>query len=108
MDDSNVMARVRSDDEPQSFWRSFFTHTNDPSLLSYYERITEGGQFALYDSETWWRDRYELLESRGYRLRPRFKPGWIPSWTGNNRVPFFRDDSCDHMVSWKVVFRTRL
>lgn len=27
-----------------------------------------------------WRDRQPYLESRGYMLRPRYRPGWQPSW----------------------------
>ncbi|KAH9850481.1 hypothetical protein C2E23DRAFT_835331 [Lenzites betulinus] len=35
----------------------------------------------LSDGEIWWRNHYDwLLQSRGYKLRPRYKPGWIPSW----------------------------
>ena len=30
--------------------------------------------------EEWWRQRSELFERRGYRMRPRFRPGWVPSW----------------------------
>nr|GAT58201.1 predicted protein [Mycena chlorophos] len=30
--------------------------------------------------ELYWCHHYEWLESCGYELRPRFKPGWIPSW----------------------------
>ena len=36
---------------------------------------------AQLDSvEVVWRDRQEYLESRGYLLRPRYKPGWTASW----------------------------
>lgn len=27
-----------------------------------------------------WVQRYELLKSRGYLLRPRYRPGWTPPW----------------------------
>ncbi|TRM59178.1 hypothetical protein BD626DRAFT_539448 [Schizophyllum amplum] len=30
--------------------------------------------------EQWWVDRQSWLENRGYMLRPRFRPGWKPSW----------------------------
>ena len=35
--------------------------------------------------ERWWVDRQEALEQAGYMLRPRFRPGWQPSWTGTNK-----------------------
>lgn len=31
--------------------------------------------------EIWWRARYERLKSRGYLLRSRYSPQWVPSWT---------------------------
>jgi len=35
---------------------------------------------ALMGGELFWRDHYQWLEASGYQLRPRFKPGWMPSW----------------------------
>jgi len=35
---------------------------------------------GLLPWEMWWRDCYRVLESRGYRLRPRYHPDWVPSW----------------------------
>lgn len=35
---------------------------------------------TLYGHEITWRDRQPFLESRGYMLRPRLRPGWTPSW----------------------------
>ena len=34
----------------------------------------------LMNFEVQWRDRQPMLEQRGYMLRPRYRPGWIPSW----------------------------
>ena len=39
-----------------------------------------GWPLQLNESEKWWRDRYNMLERRGYRLLPRYSPGWKPSW----------------------------
>ena len=39
-----------------------------------------GWPLQLNDSEKWWRDRYRMLERRGYRLLPRYSPDWKPSW----------------------------
>ncbi len=46
-----------------------------------------------------WIARYDLLERHGYRLRPRFKPGWIPSWQGTELNPFECEDGHLHLVS---------
>ncbi|KAL7282053.1 hypothetical protein ACG7TL_003520 [Trametes sanguinea] len=40
---------------------------------------------VLSEEECAWRDRYDLLEAHGYRLRPRLRPGWVPSWRGKPR-----------------------
>ena len=32
--------------------------------------------------EVFWRDHQVWLAERGYMLRPRYKPGWKPSWEG--------------------------
>ena len=47
--------------------------------------------FEVLDSEErYWRDRQEFLESRGYMLRPRFRPGWVPSWRGKSKYAVFK------------------
>lgn len=49
--------------------------------------------FELDDGEKFWRDRYEWLQQRGYVLRPRYKPDWVPSWTGSKKLPYYCEDS---------------
>jgi hypothetical protein len=44
-------------------------------------RLGPGGPYQdLSSHEITWRDRQQFLESRGYMLRPRLRPGWTPSW----------------------------
>ena len=38
---------------------------------------TRGGRLEF---ELFWVKHYTWLEERGYRLRPRYKPDWSPSW----------------------------
>ncbi|KAJ6498044.1 hypothetical protein C8R47DRAFT_1112658 [Mycena vitilis] len=40
-------------------------------------------------NEQFWIHYQQFLLSRGYQLRPRFRPGWVPSWTlpGSNFDP---------------------
>ncbi|KAM5532635.1 hypothetical protein V8D89_013679 [Ganoderma adspersum] len=47
----------------------------------------------LAPPELAWRDRQPYLESRGYLLRPRYRPGWMPSWRSDPSIrPFFAED----------------
>lgn len=39
--------------------------------------------------EIWWMERQEALETAGYMLRARYRPGWIPSWRGTTQ-PYFK------------------
>ncbi|KAH9959175.1 kinase-like domain-containing protein, partial [Russula dissimulans] len=36
-------------------------------------------------NEKWWVERQEALERAGYLLRPRYRPGWEPSWTSTKK-----------------------
>ncbi len=35
--------------------------------------------------EIWWVEQQEALERAGYMLRPRYRPGWKPSWVGTDK-----------------------
>ncbi|KAI9428515.1 hypothetical protein H4582DRAFT_676776 [Lactarius indigo] len=47
----------------------------------------------LSSQEVKWRDRQLFLESKGYMLRPRLRPGWEPSWISTGRHYEFFEDS---------------
>jgi hypothetical protein len=53
---------------------------------------------GLSTSEIWWMEQYDFLESRGYRLRPRYRPGWIPSWHTNGKPNYLCEDSAFSLV----------
>jgi hypothetical protein len=44
--------------------------------------LEEGG---LDEGEIYWRNKYQWLHDRGYQLRPRYSPDWIPSWVGTTK-----------------------
>ncbi|KAI0633607.1 kinase-like domain-containing protein [Trametes polyzona] len=46
---------------------------------------------GLFRDEFFWRDHYAWLLEQGYLLRPRYRPGWRPSWAGSKRNP----DKCE-------------
>jgi hypothetical protein len=39
----------------------------------------------LNELEKWWAERQKALEDAGYMLRPRYRPGWKPSWIGTKK-----------------------
>ena len=41
----------------------------------------------LYPYEKRWQARQPWLLERGYQLRPRFRPGWVPSWQKYEWLP---------------------
>jgi hypothetical protein len=53
------------------------------------------------DLERWWVDRQVALEQAGYMLRPRFRPGWRPSWTGTKKFYLDCEDGKSIGVSAK-------
>ena len=56
--------------------------------------ILSGKPGQLSSFEVKWRDRQPFLESKGYMLRSRLRPGWTPSWlaTGESRL-YFEDSA---------------
>ncbi|KAH9014237.1 hypothetical protein EDB85DRAFT_2030497 [Lactarius pseudohatsudake] len=47
---------------------------------------------TLFRSEAWWRDNYDDIKLCGYQLRPRYRPGWVPSWKHSNNDFFATED----------------
>ncbi|KAJ6618129.1 hypothetical protein B0H10DRAFT_2176290 [Mycena sp. CBHHK59/15] len=43
-------------------------------------------------SELFWHDHCEWLKEKGYLLRPRYQPGWVPSWIGNDKSSWNCED----------------
>ena len=54
-------------------------------------------------NEIWWVERQEALERAGYMLRPRYRPGWQPSWTGTNKDFYDFEDGQSVVVSVDTV-----
>jgi len=54
---------------------------------------------ALYEYEVRWRDHYNFLKEKGYTLRSRYSPDWVPSWTNSNKVPINCEDGVPSPVS---------
>lgn len=54
----------------------------------------------LTPNEIWWSQHFEWLKDRGYLLRPRYAPDWVPSWKGTKKERFSCEDSNVPMVSF--------
>ena len=57
--------------------------------------------------EKWWVDRYTWLKEKGYVLRQRYTPNWIPSWEGTSKSWDDCEDSCVPFVS-RVIMITAI
>lgn len=49
------------------------------------EKRLEEDPYDLNEAELFWVAHQPFFESAGYQLRPRYRPGWVKSWT--TRVP---------------------
>jgi hypothetical protein len=61
--------------------------------------LTSGTDDDLFKSEQWWRDRYNDIYDRGYQLRPRYHPNWVPSWKALRRDFYDVEDGQPTIVS---------
>jgi hypothetical protein len=53
----------------------------------------------LFRNEEGWRDQYYVIYDRGYALRPRYRPNWVPSWKGLGKDFFAMEDGQPSIVS---------
>ncbi|KAG5349244.1 hypothetical protein E4T56_gene5917 [Termitomyces sp. T112] len=52
---------------------------------SHWHSLATANVGGLTPAEYLWRDHYDFLKERGYTLRPRYHPEWIPSWLGTDK-----------------------
>ena len=52
-----------------------------------------------HPSEIFWSDHQPWLQERGYMLRPRLRPGWVPSWKGTRKFWWYCEDGRGSGVS---------
>ncbi|KAI0352731.1 hypothetical protein OH77DRAFT_1513089 [Trametes cingulata] len=60
-----------------------------------YRRMGDDIFAHLSPIEVFWRDRQPFFMSHGYTLRPRYRPGWEPSWKLNPELKVFNAE--DHL-----------
>ncbi|KAI0629607.1 kinase-like domain-containing protein [Trametes polyzona] len=79
----------------------------DAGSVERYAKLTREGLFKLTEAEQTWHQRYRYLQANGYLLRPRYAPGWKPSWINTNDDPLFCEDSVT-LRYYQVIDATRL
>ncbi|KAF8829573.1 hypothetical protein HHX47_DHR3000455 [Lentinula edodes] len=48
---------------------------------------------GLDESEEWWIGHFEYLKERGYMMRPRYRPGWQPSYIPGSFGSLYAEDA---------------
>ncbi|KAH9937748.1 kinase-like domain-containing protein [Amylocystis lapponica] len=61
----------------------------------------------LKPSEFFWRDHQQWLETHGYMLPSRYRPGWVPSWKETNK-PYFSCEDGQSYIRGHVVDAIRV
>jgi hypothetical protein len=62
------------------------------------------GPTARNDAELKWTSLYPFLHSKGYELRDRYRPDWVPSWISNPKLCMYDcDDSRTALVRAKSI-----
>ncbi|KAG8951308.1 hypothetical protein FRC04_006548 [Tulasnella sp. 424] len=59
----------------------------DSNSVSVNQDDSNINRINLDQVEVPWAARYDFLKSHGYLLRPRYRPGWEPSWPSSERNP---------------------
>jgi hypothetical protein len=70
-------------------------------LMSYVPASPGSYDSNLGSNEYFWVDHQPFLLSRGYQLRPRYDPTWVPTWKQvkpKEIIPFFCEDGCGLLV----------
>ncbi|KAF8675678.1 Protein kinase domain [Rhizoctonia solani] len=81
---------------------------NSTNYISYmHTDVTASSPEELSEIEKRWVTFQPYLLSKGYQLRPRYRPGWKPSWEGTNLDPISCEDS-GNAVPVRTLDATRL
>ncbi|KAH9935123.1 kinase-like protein [Epithele typhae] len=85
----------------------FWALLQDQSAVDGQATLVRAGTYDHKDHEKQWVARQPALYERGYSLRPRYVPGWKPSWEGTNRHPLYCEDSVAPLMT-NVIDAARL
>ena len=59
----------------------------------------------LSDTEQWWANQQLWLAQQGYVLRPRYRPGWVPSWKRGRVSEFKAEDGLRSRVRFRALIQ---
>ena len=59
----------------------------------------------LTETEQWWANQQIWLAQQGYVLRPRYRPGWIPSWKKGRVSEFKAEDGLRSRVRFRALIQ---
>ncbi|KAG2141277.1 hypothetical protein DEU56DRAFT_734508 [Suillus clintonianus] len=77
---------------PSSCMRSRDDIRSSPTTTQAVMASTSDALSHLSEYEIWWRSHYNFLEEKGYKLRSRYSPDWVPSWTNTNKADIDCED----------------
>ncbi|KAI0776836.1 kinase-like domain-containing protein [Trametes elegans] len=83
-----------------------FAYLSD-EVAARYAQLTSEGVYDLMPKELFWQARQRFLAEHGYLLRPRYIPGWRPSWSNTKLAPTFCEDSI-LLIDYQVMDATRV
>ena len=59
------------------------------------------------EDELWWVNYHDWLAGLGYQLRPRYAPGWTPSWVGSKKRKYDAEDGIQSQNSHRIMDAVR-
>ncbi|EJD41431.1 hypothetical protein AURDEDRAFT_138671 [Auricularia subglabra TFB-10046 SS5] len=71
-------------------------------MAAYTAQAAAEGIFDLDPMEIFWRDLQPYLLSKGYKLRPKYAPGWTPPWVGTDIYPHLFEETIINPLPWVV------
>ena len=81
---AQTISTARPPPDPIPTYEPNYPESHYPSELNLFERV--------------WHDRYHFLLQKGLQLRPRYRPGWSPSWLNSKGESLLYEDSLEHPV----------
>ncbi|KZV79516.1 hypothetical protein EXIGLDRAFT_846440 [Exidia glandulosa HHB12029] len=92
----------------QSDYDRFPKHMHGgPVMAAHIAKYAARGTYDLLPNEILWRDLQPFLLTKGYRLRPRYEPGWSAPWIGTDVSPNYFEES-RHSVLPNVIDARRV
>ncbi|KAG8749418.1 hypothetical protein FRC11_011350 [Ceratobasidium sp. 423] len=73
------------------------SNSHSPPAISILVGLDDDVAYGLSSTEREWAVHAPYLKAKGYTLRPRYMPGWVPSWKSNGKRPSDCEDSWEYI-----------